>query len=224
MYMLRRGTFIVEARSEEINMDERKKGTRRRGEILEEAILHAAWEEISETGYTDMTMESVATRAGTNKAVLYRRWDNKTALVMAAIRKHLPKITNDIPNTGNLRSDVYAYLHARVDPLKIISAQTIRGLIMEPVVWRTIIASMPQIIERRSENKMTTAMAEILKNAVLRGEVSPEKLTPRIISLPLGLLQYELITKLEPVSDEAIAEIVDDIFIPLVHAKSGIPE
>lgn len=199
-------------------MDEPKKGTRRRGEILEEAILHAAWEELSATGYTNMTMESVATRAGTNKAVLYRRWDNKTELVIAAIHKNLPKITNEIPNTGNLRNDVYTYLHARVEPLKTIGAQTIRGLIMEPVVWRNLIASMPQIVERRSENKLTAAIAAILKNAELRGEVCLEKLSPRIILLPLDLLQYELVTKLQPVSDEAIAEIVDDIFMPLIHA------
>jgi hypothetical protein len=57
-----------------------------------------------------------------------------------------------------------------------------------------------------------------LKNAVLRGEIDPEKLTPRIISLPVELLGYEVITKLEPVSDETIAEIVDDIIMPLIHA------
>jgi len=200
-------------------MDKRKKGTRRRGEVLEEAILHSAWEELSETGYTHMTMESVATRAGTNKSVLYRRWSDKSELVIAALRKYyFPKITNEIPDTGNLRGDVYAYLHTRVEPLKTIGTETIRGLIMEPVIWRMIIASMPQIIERRSENKMTAAMTTILKNAELRGEVCLKKLSPRIISLPLDLLQYELITKLEPVSDEAIEEIVDDIFMPLIHA------
>ena len=203
-------------------MDKPKKSTRRRGEILEEAILQATWEELSATGYTNMTMESVATRAGTNKAVLYRRWDNKTELVIAAIHKHLPKIANEIPNTGNLRNDVYAYLHGRVEPSKLIGAQTIRGLVMEPVVWRNIIAAMPQIIERRSENKLTATMTAILKNAELRGEISLEKLTPRIISLPLDLLMYELITKMEPVSDEAIAEIVDNIFIPLVYGQAGI--
>lgn len=198
-------------------MDERKKGTRRRGEALEEAILHAAWEELSETGYTNMTMESVATRAGTNKSVLYRRWADKSELVIAAIHKNLPKITKEIPDTGNLRDDVYAYLHARVEPLKTIGVETIRGLIMEPVMWHKLIASMPQIIERRSEGRLTEAMTAILKNAELRGEIRFEKLTPRIISLPLDLLQYELITKLEPVSDEAIAEIVDDIFMPLIR-------
>jgi len=30
------------------------------------------------------------------------------------------------------------------------------------------------------------------------------------------LLQYELVTKLEPVSDEVLTEIIDKIFIPLV--------
>ena len=81
-------------------------------------------------------MESVATRAGTNKAVLYRRWANKSELVIAAMQKYMPKITNEIPNTGDLRNDVYTYLHGLMEPLKLIGAQTIRGLIMEPVVWR----------------------------------------------------------------------------------------
>lgn len=200
-------------------MDEQKKGSRRRGEVLEEAILRAAWEELAETGYTHLTMERVAARAGTNKAVLYRRWKNKSELVMAALRKYLPKITNEIPNTGNLRDDVYTYLRTRVGPMRTIGARTIRGLMMEPRIWSTVIASIPQFIRRRSENKLAAAMTAILKNAELRGEVRLEKLSPRIISLPLDLLQYEVITRQE-VSDESIAEIVDDIFMPLIRSNN----
>lgn len=200
-------------------MDEQKKGSRRRGQVLEDAILLAAWRELLETGYTQMTMESIATRAGTNKSVLYRRWTDKSELVIAALRKYyFPRVKNEIPNTGNLRDDVYVYLRARVEPLKTIGAEAIKGLIMEPAVWRMIIASMPPKIERKSKSKPTAAMVAILKNAELRGEFHLEKLTPRIISLPVDLLQHELITRLEPISDEAIAEIVDDIFMPLIHA------
>ena len=200
-------------------MDEQKKGTRRRGEILEEAILLAAWEELAETGYTRLTMENVAARAGTNKAVLYRRWKNKSELVMTALKKYLPKITDEIPDTGDLRSDVYTYLHARVEPLKTIGAQTIRGLMMDPWVWRNVMAAMPQIVQKRSENKLAAAMKAIMKNAELRGEVCIEKLPPRIITLPIDLLQYEVITKQGPVSDATIAEIVDNIFMPIIHAS-----
>ena len=195
-------------------MDEQKKGTRRRGEILEEAIMLAAWEGFAETGYTHLTMENVAARAETNTAVLYRRWGNKSELVMAALRKYLPRITNEMPNTGDLRNDVVSFLHARVEPINTIVAQTIWGLMMEPRAWRTVIAAMPQIIQRRSDNEMMA----ILKNAELRGEVRLEGLSPRVISLPLDLLQYEIIARQGPVSDATIAEIVDDIFLPFVHA------
>lgn len=200
-------------------MDEQKKGTRRRGEVLEEAILLAAWEELEKTGYTRLTMENVAERAKTNKAVLYRRWHNKSELVMAAIQKYLPKITDEIPDTGDLRNDVYTYLHDRVEPLKTIGAQTIRGIMMKPHVWRTFLAAMPQTVQRRSESKLTVAMNAIMKSAELRGEISMEKLSPRLITLPLDLLQYEVITRQGPVSDTALTEIVDDIFMPLIHAS-----
>jgi len=197
-------------------MDEQKKSMRRRGEILEEAILHAAWEELYNIGYTHLTMESVATRAGTNKAVLYRRWANKSDLVMAAIHKYLPKIKKEIPNTGNLREDLYAYLLGLAEPLKSLGPQTIKGLMMEPLVLNMIITSMPHLIKPRSESRVLIAITEILKNAELRGEVCLEKLTARIISLPWDLLRFELVTRQE-VSDATIAEIIDDIFLPLVQ-------
>jgi AcrR family transcriptional regulator len=202
-------------------MDEQTKGTRRRGEVLEEAILLAAWEELRETGYSHLTMESAAARAGTNKAVLYRRWANKSDLVIAALHKYLPRFPNEIPNTGNLRDDVYAYLHGLAGPIKSIGAQTIRGLMTEQLgsgspLFRHLIESMPQLSQPRSESKLTAAMTTILKNAELRGEVRLEKLSPRIISLPWELLRNEIITRQE-VSDTTIAEIVDDIFLPLIH-------
>ena len=195
---------------------ETQKTTRRRGEVLEEAILRAAWDELTHIGYHHLTMESVAARAGTNKAVLYRRWANKSELVIASLHGHLPRITGEVPDTGDLRDDVYTYLHGLAEPIKAIGAQTIRGLMAEPSVWGKITASMPQILQRRSESKLTTAMKAILKNAELRGEVCMERLSPRIVSLPVDLLQYELITKQEIISDETLKEIVDDIFLPLI--------
>ncbi len=194
-------------------------GNRRRGDALEAAILKAAWDELSDTGYSGLTMEGVAARAGTNKAVLYRRWPNKTGLVIAALKKYLPKRTNDIPDTGELRSDVFAYLQGLVQPLHTIGTKTIRGLLSEYFSkdGRQLIALIPQIMHPRAESRSAQAMAAILKNAGTRGEVCPEKLTTRIISLPLDLLKYEILTTQEPVSDETIAEIVDDIFMPLVR-------
>jgi hypothetical protein len=57
----------------------------------------------------------------------------------------------------------------------------------------------------------------ILKNAEMRGEVNLEKISPRILSLPADLLRYQLLMTHEPISDKIISEIVDDIFLPLIH-------
>lgn len=37
--------------------------SRRRGEVLENDILQAVWDELAEVGYTRLTMEGVAARA-----------------------------------------------------------------------------------------------------------------------------------------------------------------
>ena len=68
-----------------------QKPQRRRGAALEEALLDAAWSELSERGYDDMTIDAVAVRAGTSRAVLYRRWPNKQELVLAALAHEVRK-------------------------------------------------------------------------------------------------------------------------------------
>ena len=195
----------------------RRPGNRRRGETLETAILQAAWDELADFGYAHVTMEGVAARAKTNKAVLYRRWPNKAKLVSEAIRKYLPRPSYEVPDTGDLRTDVFRFLQGIAQPMQTIGTQTLRGLMIE-LLDRDFIAAIPQTVHPATEGRMTTAMLTMLKNAEARGEVSLEKISARIISLPLDLFRFELLTTFEPISDQAIHEIVDDIFMPLVQA------
>jgi len=194
------------------------KGTRRRGKVLEDAILEAAWKELCDVGYNHLTMEGVAARAKTNKAVVYRRWANKPTLILSVLHKFvppLPLLPKEVPDTGDLRNDVFSFLHGIAKPLQIIGAETIHGLIVD--FGKDKLISIPQIIPPKEEDKLITAMTTILKNAEMRGEVKLEKISLRIISLPLDLLRYELLTTHEPVSDKIIHEIVDDIFMPLIR-------
>jgi AcrR family transcriptional regulator len=193
------------------------KGKRRRGKVLEDAILEAAWEELRDVGYNRLTMEGVASRAKTNKAVVYRRWANKSTLVLSVLRKFVPPfLPKEVPNTGNLRDDVFSFLHGIAKPLQIIDTETMRGLMVE-YIGADKIFSIPQMMHPKNESKLTTAMIAILKNAEMRGEIKLEKISPRVITLPIDLLRYELLTTYEPVSDKTISEIVDDIFMPLIH-------
>ncbi len=83
---------------------------RRRGEVLEKAVLDAAWAELTEIGYEDLTFEAVATRAGTSRAVLYRRWPSKQDLVLATVAHQAATDPVVAPDTGSLRGDVIGLL------------------------------------------------------------------------------------------------------------------
>ncbi|SHH80750.1 TetR/AcrR family transcriptional regulator [Clostridium intestinale] len=193
---------------------DKKTLTRRRGDELVDAILKACWDELSEMGYTSLTIEGVAARAKTNKAVIYRRWENKSRLVIETLKKYIPRSEKVTPNTGNLREDVFLLLKRIAVPLQMIGGETIHGLMVE-YFSKHIINSFPQImsgIEGRFENYMR----DILKNAELRGEVDLEKITSRIISLPLDLVRYEILTTHKPITENVLNEIVDDIFMPLI--------
>src|ERR1700744_4599906 len=85
---------------------------RRRGQELESALLEAAWDELVEVGFAALTMESIAARAHTGIAVLYRRWPNKGELVLAAIAHFGRAHPVEIPDTGTLRGDLLALLTA----------------------------------------------------------------------------------------------------------------
>ncbi|MZQ82732.1 TetR family transcriptional regulator [Paenibacillus sp. 5J-6] len=202
--------------------DDRKKnteeqqtaGSRRRGDILENAILSAAWEELQETGYSRLTMEGVAARAKTNKTAVYRRWPNKAKLIVAALMKHTPKPSLDAPDTGNLREDVLTLLERIIKPLQMIGAETIHGLLVE---FHGDELHSKLTLPPRSEDPLAIAMTNILRQAEQRGELKLDELKERVITLPVDLVRFELLTTHVPLTDEAVIEIVDVIFLPLVR-------
>lgn len=184
--------------------------SRRRGAVLEDALLRAAWQELSEVGYARLTMEGAAARAGTSKAVLYRRWPNRAELVLAAVRNRMSPIASEIPDTGTLRGDVLSVLRQLRHRYREIGPDIIHGLMTElHELPATVLQVVPEV------------MMTILRRAAERGEVQLGKVTTRIVALPGDLLRHELLITHAPVSDAVLAEIVDDVFLPLVTARES---
>jgi AcrR family transcriptional regulator len=186
--------------------------TRRRGTELEAALLLAAWDELTEVGYAALTMEGVAARAGTSRAVLYRRWPNRPELVVAAIRHHTELAPAAVPDTGSLRGDLLALLRhmsVRVGEVAGIFSFLIADYFQEAGL-------PPAVLRERAIAGSEGEMTQILERAVARGEVKPGRVTPRLASLAVDLVRHDLIMTHEPVPDATLVEIVDKIFMPLV--------
>jgi Tetracyclin repressor-like, C-terminal domain len=71
----------------------------------------------------------------------------------------------------------------------------------------------------RNEIANGSLLRSILDRGVSRGEVDPDRLTRRIVSLPTDLARHKMLMTLEPLSDDAIREIVDGILLPLVRQR-----
>ena len=190
--------------------------TRRRGEALEHALLDAAWAELQAAGYAGLTMEAVADRAGTSRAVLYRRWRNRPELVLAVIRRHRPLLSGEIPDTGSLRGDVLALLRRMSSRLAEIGPETVYGLLGDYLSDADMFArSRDQLLTISTE-----VMETILKRAAGRGEARAG-VENRIATLPTALFRNELFLARIPPSEGTLVEIVDDVFLPLVRPQPG---
>jgi len=187
---------------------------RRRGVRLQDAILDAAWAELVERGYPGLTLEGVAKRAGTSRPVLYRRWPSRTALATAALGRHIAQNPIVVPDLGSVRDEICLLLRrmsdrARPDVIRLVFDMQ-RDLADEHSNLADMRAHLrAQIVE-------PDVMQTILGRAIDRGEIAAARLTPRIVSLPTDLARHEVLMTFEPLSDDAINEIVDEVFLPLV--------
>jgi AcrR family transcriptional regulator len=184
---------------------------RRRGTALEDAILDAAWAELTAVGYAGMTLDSVAKRAGTSRPVLSRRWPTRARLATAAMGRHFTQKPLLVPDLGSVRGELGLLLRQLSDRARPDLIQLVFDMTRDLADANSSIAGM------RKELATGEPMRSILKRGVDRGEIDPARLTPRNTALPIDLARHEILMTLKPLSDAVIREIVEEVFLPLVR-------
>ncbi|MGW2056952.1 TetR/AcrR family transcriptional regulator [Streptomyces sp. NPDC001840] len=188
--------------------------TRRRGAVLEEAILRAAVDEITESGYAGLTMDKVATRAGTNKNAVYRRWPNRLALGIAAYRQLATTVQP--PDTGDLRGDVLELLRRANRHWGSPLGTVLRDLMSAAGGAAELLAQL----QDQSGDAAAAPWLTVLGRAVARGEASPEALHPRVATVAVVLLRNEFVVRGVPhAPDDVLVEITDEVYLPLVRRR-----
>ena len=193
-------------------MTEQLRRQRLRGEELKAALLTAAWEELVEAGFAKLTMESVAARAKTGVAVLYRRWPSKHDLVLAAIGNYGATHPITIPDTGDLRGDLFALLGNVNDERSTFTAvviATFTGLLEGSGLT-------PAEVRARLVADRPIWSQEVYRRAQERGEIDLAKVPPAVLTLPFDLMRHDLLMTLKPVPAARITVIIDELFLPLL--------
>ncbi|MCX5378075.1 TetR/AcrR family transcriptional regulator [Streptomyces sp. NBC_00091] len=155
-------------------------------EDVTEAIRAAVVEELAAVGFSRMSIEAIARRAGVGKTAVYRRWKSKLHLVLDLIGAFavdgLP-----VPATGSLYGDVRALLEVMSHVLRHpVASAVIPDLLVEA-------SRNPEIADavRGALLEGQRRMAEgIVAEAVARGEL-PAGIDPdHALDLAIGPLYW----------------------------------
>ncbi len=193
---------------------------RKRGAALEDAILSAAWAELSEVGYTAFSVEGVAARARTGKASIYRRWPTRATLMLDAITAHLPgpaqcgfptELTDDVTTADALRAIAAAICTVLDSP----AGDVMRAVKCEAVTD----PELAQAIDDQFQAPRRAAMLALLRRGVARGEVRPDAATPMVADVLPAVLTHRIIMQREPITTRTITDIMEQVLLPLIEPR-----
>ncbi|WP_406441354.1 TetR/AcrR family transcriptional regulator [Streptomyces sp. NBC_00631] len=191
---------------------------RRRGAVLERAILDAALDQLSTVGWNGLTMEGVAAGAQTGKAAVYRRWPSKEELVADALQAGLPRL-EEAPDRGSVREDLLALCRQardamfsrpgfalrsvihECDPLQV---ERFHGVIFDGVVGPTI-----------------RLIGDIVTRGIERGEVRADAANGYVIDAIPAMMMYRNKISGSEWSDQEIEEMIDRFMLPLLLSRGA---
>ncbi|MFF0632234.1 TetR/AcrR family transcriptional regulator [Nocardia sp. NPDC004151] len=189
-------------------MSEKKKSAamgRPRNAALDAAITAAVEQLLLSDGYNAVTVDRVATLAGTTRTALYRRFPGRVALLTSAIAAHFG--TDPAPDTGNLRDDLIELQRRQVEFFQTpVVAAGIAGLLGDlgsDPRWSALFHEGFMAPRRRSTEAM-------FQRAVDRGEIPPFAHPALVSDILTGpLLLHAMLPATGPLDDALITATVD---------------
>jgi len=203
--------FIIQAarrKDDGLMVDARKRG-RPRDPAVDVATLSIAIDILSQQGFSALTMESVAERAGVGKASLYRRWPNKTALVIAAVRQQIEPV-HPLPDTGSIASDVRQYLEAAVRSHQ--SALPALSAVMAEV------QTHPELYKALHRDVLVEGLrdlTELIERAVIRQQLPVSTDVELLASVGLAVFPLAHLITGKPPDADLIRRLVQQFFTPV---------
>lgn len=187
-----------------------------RGAARETAILRATLELLAESGYDQLTIDAVAARARCSKATIYRRWTDKAALVITAVRRHAGQPEAAAPDTGSLRSDLLAALQAMRSSLSGQDAALILGLLSamhrDPELAETV---REQVLQAKRE-----VFGAVIARAAARGDVPATADGALIAEIGSAVLLARQLVTGDPLDDAFAQHLVDAVLLPALGRPS----
>ncbi|MFJ8792374.1 TetR/AcrR family transcriptional regulator [Streptomyces sp. NPDC102462] len=189
---------------------------RRRGAVLESAILDAALEQLSTVGWNGLTMEGVAAGAQTGKAAVYRRWPSKEDLVVDALQAGLPRM-EEAPDLGSVREDLLALCLQARDAMFSRPGLALRSVIHECDTMQA--ERFHSVIIGGVVEPTIKLLHEIITRGIQRGEVRHDAANGYVCDAIPAMMMYRTKMCASEWSDRDIQEMIDQLMLPLLRPE-----
>lgn len=177
----------------------------------EQEIYDAALDVLEELGYDLFTMDAVATRARASKATLYRRWRGKPELVVDAVLSRKPPAIT--PDTGTLRGDL---LQAHCGAHGVTDPRT-HNLLAAVVVAMSRDPELAEVYRREFIGPRLAASRAVFARAQARGEIAADLDVEILAPALAGIVLHRGFLLGEPITEDLVARIVDQVILPAAH-------
>jgi AcrR family transcriptional regulator len=180
----------------------------------EQEILDCALEVLGEVGYDRLTMDAVAQRAKASKATLYRRWTSKATLVVDALASQ--KSTPEIPDTGDLRSDLVAAF-CGMGGLSDHDTTSTFGAVMTALSTDAEFASefRTRVLIPKSELSRV-----VFERAQQRGDLRDDLDIDIVVPALAGIVLHRIFVLGEQPDQKLIERAIDQIILPAVRPNA----
>lgn len=166
------------------------------------SVVHAFLELLVESGYSQLTFEALAERAGVHKTTLYRRWGTRENLLLDVALEGADAAV-PVPDTGSLEGDLVQVAQEVAAYLQVPAAQAmLRAVVAEAMAEPKLASAVRQFWAVRFGR-----MGAIVDRAAARGEVLVTLEPDLVLEALVGALYLRVLVRQERIDDELVVNL-----------------
>lgn len=136
-------------------------------DVAREKILVAATDVIRKSGVQGFSIDEVARHSGVAKTTIYRHFDSKNHLIVAAFHENHRVHDRVTPDNGSLRADILEFISAGMPAFSDQSLQAV----FYGIVAATAYDEELRVLFTSGKLDDENPLVMILENAIARGEI-----------------------------------------------------
>src|ERR1700730_2472618 len=185
----------------------------------EDDILASAFALVGEVGCERASVDAIAASAGTSKTTLYRRWSNKSELIVEAVRRRTG-VSFWFADQGSFRADVLCAVHLLCD-----------WLVRDGAILRALVDAgrRDPLLQTEIQRQLAQPNEPMWDDCVVdRARGRGDRRTGDDLSWFSELCQAVLLARLllldAPVSDAYLQRLTDEVVLPMfAQPNTGKP-